>query len=64
VTCQHIRTHKVTYYDCTAVTCLTCGHKWREWPIAMTDAEYDSSLLILAAWYLQDPDRPAGRTLT
>ena len=57
MTCQHIRTRKVTFYDCTATDCLTCGHKWREWSIAMSDAEYDSSLLILAAWHHLDRTR-------
>lgn len=62
MTCQHVKIGKVTYYDATAVHCLTCGHKWREWPIAMTDAEYDSSLLVLAAWHLLNPGPPADHT--
>lgn len=61
MTCQHIRTKKVTLYDCTATNCLDCSAKWREWPIGMTDEEYDSVLLILAA-YLPDRARPDDRT--
>jgi hypothetical protein len=62
MTCQHIRTHKVTYYDCTATNCLDCPVKWREFPIRMTDEEYDSCLLLLAA-YLLGRDLPDDHTL-
>ena len=52
MTCGHPQIEKVTYHDCTAVSCKRCGAKWREWPIAMTHEEYDSALLILAAFDL------------
>lgn len=52
MTCGHPQITKQTYYDLTAVVCLTCHHTWKEAPIAMDHEEYDSCLLILAAYDL------------
>ncbi len=55
MTCQHIHTHQELRADHIERNCLHCQVSWREWPIRMTDQEYDSVLLMLAAYHLGRP---------
>ncbi len=50
--CDHHRIRRVTLYDFNWCECLRCKHSWTEHPIHMTNDEYDSILLLVAAYLL------------
>lgn len=60
MTCQHDHTHQELRADHIERACLHCPISWREWSIRMTTEEYDSCLLMLAAYHLGlgQPDDP------